>query len=116
MKTRNNIRLITLLAGVLTALVIGYTQMFYAEVSQAQKSDTEQHRAASSQDGEHSILVPASYSIPASTHIVLQHDFSFIEEILLAAENDEQAPVMLRLATGKLFKALFHYIISPNAP
>jgi FlaG/FlaF family flagellin (archaellin) len=116
MKARKNIRLVTLLAGVLTALVIGYTQMFYAEVSQEQTSDTEQHSAASSQDEEHSILLPASYSIPSSTHVVLQHDFSFIEEILLAAETDEQAPVALQLATGKLFRALFHYIISPNAP
>lgn len=114
MSAFKNVRIVTLLAGVLTALVIGYTQLVYVELLQGQKADTEQQSTLPEEESY--VSLPASYSIPSSTHVVLQHDFSFIEEFLLDANDDKPALEVLQLATGKLFRALFHYIISPNAP
>lgn len=110
-------RLFTVLLGVLTALVIVLTQLFYFELSESavQNSETEQQNSSSS-DQENIISLPSSYSLPASAHVDLNHEFTVIKEILFDVELLELPPVELQASAGRLFKALFHFIISPNAP
>lgn len=114
MKTVENKRVLIVLAGVLVALTIGFTQLFYFEAESAyQKPDTEQQ----SNTGEEEIIsLPTSYSLPSAFHINLEHDFSFIEEILFDGDEPESTPVVLQLTIDQLFKTLFQVIISPNAP
>jgi hypothetical protein len=47
---------------------------------------------------------------------MLNQEFSFIEELILDSDETEANPINVQLATGRLFKALFSFIISPNAP
>ena len=117
MRAIGKIRLLIVLTGVLIAGVIGFTQSFYFELSEVadQKTKTEQHDPAS--PGEETVIsLPSSYSLPASTHISPEQEFSFIEEFLFQGEEAKVTPVAVLITTGRLFKALFHFIISPNAP
>lgn len=118
MKATGKIRIQAVLAGIVTALVIGFSQLFYFELEApvGVDSETEQHDATSSSREESSISLPVSYSIPTSYHVVSTHEFSFIEEILFNFEEQELTPAPIRLSAGKLFQTLFQFIISPNAP
>lgn len=117
MKTPEKIRLITVIAGVLTAVVIIFTQVFYFELSAPVKQNSEIEQESSSANHQEEIIsLPSSYSLPSSTHILLEHEFSFIEEILFDGDDAFTLPVTLPLSSGKLFRALFQFIISPNAP
>jgi hypothetical protein len=117
MKTSGKIHLLTVIVGVITAVVIVLTQLFYFELSTPIKlnTETEQESSASGHQGE-VISMPSSYSLPSSTSVLLEHEFSIIEEILFDGEKAYSLPLALPLASGKLFRALFQFIISPNAP
>ena len=116
MKSSDRNRVISVWAGICAALVIVATQLFYVEVNEQVQSeiDTEQQNSPSGE--QDFISLPSSFSMPSSAHVVLNHEFSFIEELLLDTVQSEVSPVGKQLSTGKLFKALFHFIISPNAP
>jgi len=116
MKPFGKIRLLTVLTGILTALLIVFTQLFYFEISRSSSQEQETEQQSNSSNEEESISLPSSYSLPASTHVVLNHEFSFIEELLFDGEKTDTSPVELTISTGSLFKTLFHFIISPNAP
>lgn len=117
MKALGKIRVLTVLIGMLTAFVIVFTQLFYFELSKTTEQKPESEQSATSTSGEESyISLPSLYSLPSSIHVVLSHEFSFIEEILLNGKQRESAPVELQLSPGRLFKALFYFIIAPNAP
>ena len=117
MKTLGKLRLVTVLVGVLTALMIVCSQVFYFEFSKpvAGKVETEQ-QGTSSSNQEEVISLPTTYSLPASTNVLQSHEFSFIEEILLNGKLTDFTPVDVQISIGGLFKTLFHFIIAPNAP
>jgi hypothetical protein len=117
MKASKNIRLLTALAGILTAAVIVVTQLFCFELSGAvdQEIKTEQ-QSQSTSDQEPVFVSVLSYSMPSSVHILPGMEFTFIEELLLDSGNTTVVPTTLLQGAGKLFKALFSVIISPNAP
>jgi hypothetical protein len=104
--------------GILTALVIVLMQVFCFELSDdlIQKVDTEQQSESSDKNHDHFISLPASCSFPSSASLLLNQEFTFIEEFILGSEETEVNPVTVQLANGRLFKALFSFIISPNAP
>jgi hypothetical protein len=117
MKTTQKIRFITVIAGVLTAVVIVLTQLFYFELSAPAKQNTQTEQESKTADHKEEIVsLPSTYSLPSSTHILLEQEFSFIEEILFDGDDAFTLPVTLPLSSGKLFRALFQFIISPNAP
>lgn len=118
MKASGKIRLGSMIAGIITAAIITLTQLFYFEVktSTEQKPETEQQSSTTPVGQEQHLSLPAPHSLPVSAHVVLSHEFSFIEEIIFGESNPEFRPVEMQRATGKLFKALFQFIISPNAP
>lgn len=117
MKTLGKLRLLTIIVGVLTALMIVCSQVFYFEFSnpEPKKVETEQ-QGTSSSNQESIISMPSSYSLPVSTNLSLNHEFSFIEEILFNGKLTEFAPVDVQISIGGLFRTLFHFIIAPNAP
>lgn len=117
MKTTGKIRLLTLLLGILTALVIVVTQMFYFGAARvAEQTPVAEQQDATTSGDESFISLPSLYSLPSSIHVVLSHEFSFIEEILLDGNQTESRPAELQLHPGRLFKTLFYFIIAPNAP
>ncbi len=117
MKPLKKTRFWSLALGVLTAFVIVFSQVFYVantEQFTQDHSDTEQQSPESEEKGQ---VTLSTYSLPSSsTSLVLNHDFSFIQEILFYAQKPEGTPTIIQRSVGKLFKALFQFIISPNAP
>lgn len=118
MKSLLKTRILIATVGILTALVIVLMQVFCYEFSEnlIQKVDTEQQSETSDKNHDHFISLPASCSLPSSASLILNQEFTFIEELILDGEETEVNPVNVQQATGRLFKALFSFIISPNAP
>lgn len=113
MKAMEKTRLWSLALGVITALVIVFSQVLYVpNAGQAEADlDTEQ------QSSEEASFTLSTYSLPStSTSLVLSHDLSFIQEILFGEQKPDVAPTTIQLSVGKLFKALFQFVIAPNAP
>lgn len=116
MKTSKTIRIWSLALGITTALAIVLSQSFcFGYEASLKKAEVEHHESSESPEGEQFINQP-SYSQPVSSSFVFNHDLSLILEIAFGDHEAEDAPVKLTHASGKLFKALFHFIISPNAP
>lgn len=113
MKTSEKTRLWSLVLGVFTALVIVFSQVLYVPNAEqaAVNPETEQ------QSSEEANFTLSTYSLPSSsTSLVLSHDLSFIQEILFGERKPDATPATIQLSVGRLFKALFQFVIAPNAP
>lgn len=119
MRNINNIskykRSISLVMGVLAAMLIIFTQSFYFDyaASADKKVKTEQ---SDSSDKEQTILKIGSEAVAQVAQVSLQNVLHFISNIYL--DNSEQNHIEYR--PQPLFNAYFHtlfrLIISPNAP
>ncbi len=114
-------KIATLILGVITALVVVFSQLFcFQDISANPASDgTEQSANAEKESGntaENYITQLSSPSTSSST-IVVEQEFSFIQDITQQVkEVREELVSTLVVHTGKLFQTLFSAIISPNAP
>jgi hypothetical protein len=119
MKTSKTIRFWSLGVGMLTAAGIVFSQVFFFGQQQAfSKAHVEQHDPtpdSNSKEGDLYISQP-SFSQPVTASFVLQQELTVIQEIIFGGREPEEPRVQLTLATGKFFRALFQFIISPNAP
>ncbi|MBX2971031.1 MAG: hypothetical protein KF803_16815 [Cyclobacteriaceae bacterium] len=123
MKTSGKIRFWSLALGILTAGTIVFSQFFYfdyqasgREVSVEHHDSTSGHDTSSDQEEGGQYINQPSFSQPVTSSFVLQQELAVIHEILFGDHEPEETPVQLTLSTGKLFRALFQFIISPNAP
>ena len=93
MKSLLRNKILTLLAGIASASVIIFSQLFYFQAANycQKKAETEQH--------DHKKDAPESYiSIPSSTisstsHIEINQDLSFVIEILSEPELEAEAGI-----------------------
>jgi hypothetical protein len=116
MKSLLRHRILTLLAGIITAAIIVFSQLFYFQAANycQEKASTEQHTKKTD--------APETYfSIPSSTisctpHIEIDQDISFVLETLLDLKSEETSAPAISLPVNKFFQTLFRVIISPNAP
>jgi hypothetical protein len=109
-------RILTLLAGIATAGVIIFSQLFYFQAATycQEKVDTEQHDKK--KDAPESYYSIPSSTISSTSSIELHQDLSFILETLLEEETDEASSHAISIPVNKFFHTLFRFIISPNAP
>lgn len=112
----HKIRIGTLLVGILTALAIVISQLFYFEVAGQTKAEvkTEQQEDQSDAGDEAYITLPSS-TLPSSFHIELDQSFCLLE-ILCEEEEDAEQPRPFSLSITSFFQNLFGATISPNAP
>lgn len=105
----------TLFFGILTALVIVLSQLFWFQAATLTKkvAKTEQKSDASE---EAQISLPSSSSLPSTNTVVVEHDFTFLHEILFEKETSPEVSKSVLQTAGKFFQTLFRAIISPNAP
>ena len=119
----NSSRLMLAIFGVITAMVIVFSHLFYFQAahyyrhtSKTQKTEKHQkqehHKAA---DGQNVYLSTPSSPAPPSVHQEVSHESAFIFEITYEKEN-ETPSFSAPKALGNLFQTLFRAIISPNAP
>jgi hypothetical protein len=111
-----NQRIWTLFFGVITALVVVISQLFWFQGAGflKGKAATEQTAKAEEQ-GEAHISLPSS-SLPSNHSVELQQEFSFLHEIFTEEETTTEVASTVSTAVGKFFETLFRVIIAPNAP
>ncbi len=108
--------------GLLTAVVILFSQLFYVQNTGLAKKEvkTEQTEDQDSQDQDTpedlAISSTPYISIPISSTIEVEKEQSFIFEILFEQEVDFPTRIEVNRTLGKFFQHLFRVIISPNAP
>jgi hypothetical protein len=109
-------RILTLLVGLLTALVIVFSQLFYFQAATycQKKVETTQHDKNTG--GTESYISIPSSTISSTPHIEINQDLSFVLEILFEKKAEEQLPANITASAGRLFQTLFRFIIAPNAP
>lgn len=114
-------KIATLILGVITALVVVFSQLFcFQDFSGASQSDsTEQSANAEKESGNttENYITQLSSPSTSSSSIVVEQEFSFIQDITQQVkEVREELVSTLVVRTGKFFQTLFSAIISPNAP
>ena len=116
MKSLLRHRILTLLAGIATASVIIFSQLFYFQAATfcQQKAKTEKHEEKKDVNDTY-VSIPSS-SIATTSNIELNQDISFILETLLEGEQEEESGVNFSLPVNQFFQTLFRFVISPNAP
>jgi len=109
-------RILTLLAGLATALVIVFSQLFYFQAATycQKKADTQQQDQKNTGNEAH-ISIPSS-SISSVSHIEINQDLSFVSEILFDCEHNSVATIVAAPLANRFFQTLFRFIIAPNAP
>jgi len=116
MRTLGKYRILTLLAGLATALLIVFSQLFYFQAATycQKKADTE-HQNQKETGNETYISIPSS-SISSVSHIEINQDLSFVLETLFDNEENSEVTVVVTPLASRLFQTLFRFIIAPNAP
>jgi hypothetical protein len=122
MTKNRQIRFGTLIAGILTALVIVVSQLFYFEKFDHAKKEVKteqpegQGQSSDATDDGTYISLPSSTLPSSSTHVeFLQHSFCLFE--IIFPEREVAVPDLgSSLSLSKFFQTLFHTLISPNAP
>lgn len=116
MKSLYRHRILTLLAGIVTAAVIVFSQLFYFQAAtycQKKAETTEQSQKEGSKESY--ISIPSS-TISSTSTIDLNQSVSFVLETLFEDEGDQKTAPEVELPVSRLFQTLFRFIVSPNAP
>ena len=123
MKTNGKYRILTLVAGIVTAFLIVFSQLFYFQAARycQKKAETEQKEkkqpeGKTGKEASHEtyISLPTN-SIPSVSHIHISDGISFVQETLLET-TEEEGHTLLSPLVNRLFQTLFRFIIAPNAP
>jgi hypothetical protein len=105
--------------GIITALVVVFSQVFYFQPTDYSKKETkseQQKKQEKSSENNHSYISLPSISQSSSTHVEVDHESSFLLDILFEGKEKETRSAEVPIAFGRFFHTLFRAIISPNAP
>ena len=116
MKSLFRHKMLTLLAGLATAGVIVFSQLFYFQAANYCQEKAETEQQDQKKDGNETHISIPSSSISSSSHIELTHDLSFVLEALFESDSREEEVTTISLPVNRFFQTLFRFIISPNAP
>lgn len=123
MKIIGKYRILTLAAGIATACVIVFSQLFYFQAAtySLKKAETEQKeknlpdtKTGKENDQQAYISIPSN-TISSVSHIEISDGISFVLETLLESKEGETRSE-LPVITNRLLHTLFRFIIAPNAP
>lgn len=114
--------MLTLAAGIATACLIVFSQLFYFQAATyCQKEAKTQHqkqapiKEAGKEAGHQAYISIPSNTIASVSNIQMSEGLSFVLKTLLEPK-EEQAVVEAPPLTNRLFQALFRFIIATNAP
>jgi hypothetical protein len=116
MTGKARIRTTTLIAGILTALVIVVSQLFYFETAHVAKKEIKTEQQQDDQSGDEAYITLPSSTLPSSTHVEFGQEIFYLFEVLFEEEKVEEHDFNVSLPLSKFFQTLFGTIISPNAP
>lgn len=122
MKTFGKYRILTLAAGIATACLVVFSQLFYFQAATyCQKEAETQHqkqapvKEAGKEAGHEAYVSIPSNTIASVSNIQISDGLLFVLETLLEPK-EEQAVVEAPPLTNRLFQTLFRFIIATNAP
>jgi hypothetical protein len=117
---KNTARTLTMIVGVITALVVVFSQVFYFDAPNYAKKEakTGQEKKKNKEDetGKSYVSLPSISQPTASTNVEADHALTFLQEILFENKKEPGNHAAVPLSLGKFFHTLFRVIISPNAP
>jgi hypothetical protein len=109
-------RIWNLIFGVITALVVVISQLFWFQGAGFLKGKAATEQTAKAEDqGKAHISLPST-SLPSNHSVELQQELSFLHEIFAEEETTAEVTTTIYATVGKFFETLFSVIISPNAP
>lgn len=106
----------TIFFGILTALVVVFSQIFWFEAADFEKKTAETQQTTGTADDTEAHITLPSTSLPTTQNIEVEQEFSFLHEILFEEKQETESDQKLTLTVGKFFHRLFRAVISPNAP
>ncbi len=115
-------RILLVITGLLTAVIILFSQLLYTQPSQLSKKEvkteqTENSETPKNEAPEDLVITSApSISVPASSTIEVEKEQAFIFEILFEQARTFPKKIEVNQSLGRIFQHLFRVIISPNAP
>jgi len=118
---KNAVQLFTMITGIVTALVIVFSQFFYFQHAdgskkQADNHTTEKHEKQDNAQKKAIISLP-SFSQQTSAHADVNPKASmYLFDIVFGERNDQERSPEVPISVGKFFETLFRVFISPNAP
>lgn len=118
---KNIVQLFTMITGVVTALVIVFSQFFYFQDANNSKKlanshSTEKHEKQDKAQKKAFISLP-SFSQQTSTHADVNPKSSmYLFDIVFGESNEQDRAPEVPISVGKFFQTLFRVFISPNAP
>lgn len=115
MKSLFRHKILTLSAGIVTAGIIVFSQLFYFQAATYCQEKVNTEHEQKSDAPESYISIPSS-TISSTSNIEIHQDLSFVLEILFEKKTDEESNNTISLPVNKFFHTLFRFIISPNAP
>lgn len=122
MKTFGKYRILTLVAGIATACLVVFSQLFYFQAATyCQKEAETQHqkqlpvKETGKEAGHEAYVSIPSNTIASVSNIQISEGLSFVLETLLEPK-EEQAVAEAPPLTNRLFQTLFRFIIATNAP
>jgi hypothetical protein len=109
-------RIVPMCMGILVAMAIVCSQLFYFQNVTLQKKETktEKHQQENSDDQVY--FSAPSTSLPSPVHVELNPNVFFLFEILLEGSVSNTPDPVLAIPSGQFFRTIFGLIISPNAP
>lgn len=118
---KNAIQVFTMITGIVTALVIVFSQFFYFQDANSTKKLTAKHATENHEKQDKAqkkafISLP-SFSQQTSTHADVNPKSSmYLFDIGFGESNDQERSPEVPIFVGKFFQTLFRVFISPNAP
>lgn len=114
---KDRIHTLTMITGVITALVVVCSQLFFFQASNPGKKDIKTEKEQNHPDDEAAyISLPSVSQQSHSTHVEVIQRSACLFEILFEKKKQINESLDVPLSLGKFFHTLFRVIISPNAP
>jgi hypothetical protein len=111
---RDVTKIVTMSMGILVALAIVCSQLFYFQPASVPKKETKTEQQENSDD-QVSFSVPST-SLPSSVHVVLNPNVFLLFEILFEENVSKIPELTVAIPLGQFFRTVFGLTISPNAP
>jgi hypothetical protein len=109
-------RVFTLIVGLVTALIIVFSQLFYFQAATYCQTKAESAQQAEKTTGTESYISIPSSTISSVQTIELNLDLSFVLEVFTEKEESHNIHTSEVPINSRFLQTLFRFIIAPNAP
>src|SRR5687768_9142509 len=109
---KERLHTITICMGVLTALVVVCSQLFFFQTARYVKKEIKTEKHEKQQDSDDLNVTLPSFSQPSSAHVEANQESCCLFQILFEKSKGEDHSDQLSFSFSKLFKTLFRVIIA----